>query len=65
MFPDKVVRKVNAETMISDVNKVMSYLFSMKNRKTSKNPGEVRDFSNTRFWNKEEVKELCKDNNMQ
>lgn len=65
MFPDRVQRNVDAETLITDVNNVMQSLFSMKYRRTSKNAGETKDFTNTKLLTDEDVIELCKENNMQ
>lgn len=65
MFPDKVTKNADAETLIENINKTMSYLFSIKSRKRSKTPGEVRDFTNTRIQTDEDIKQLLKDHNMQ
>lgn len=65
MFPDRVTRNVNSETLLSTVNKTMEYLFTIKSRKTSNNPGDIRPFTNTRLQTKDDIKKLCKENNMQ
>ena len=65
MFPSKVSKNVNSETFIKDVNNVMAYLFSSKSRKTSRNPGQTKDFVNTEIQEMPDIIELCKEHNMQ
>lgn len=61
MFPVESTRNVNQETFIKDVNSIMSQLFSIKSRKRSNKPTESRPFTNTKFQEISDIKELCKE----